>query len=120
MRRRDFITLLGGAPAWPLAAHAQQQPLIGFLGVGSPDASVYLLRSFRQGLSESGFAEGRSVIIEYSWANDQLDRLPALAADLVRRRVRLVVASATPAAFAARAASATIPVVFQTGADPVD
>jgi len=120
MRRRDFITLLGGAAAaWPLAARAQQPALIGFLGTGSADASVYLLRSFRQGLSESGFAEGRSVTIEYSWANDQLDRLPALAADLVRRRVRLVVASATPAAFAARAASPTIPIVFQTGADPV-
>src|SRR5436190_6894674 len=102
MRRREVIALIGGAAAWPVAARAQQRPLIGFLGTGSPDASLYLLRSFRQGLSETSFAEGRTVTIEYSWANDQLDRLPELAADLVRRRVSVVVASATPAAFAAK------------------
>jgi ABC-type uncharacterized transport system substrate-binding protein len=119
LRRREFITFFAGAAAWPLAALAQQQRLIGFLGTGSPDPSAYLLRSFRQGLSEIGFVEGRNVTIEYSWANDQLDRLPGLAADLVRRRVSVIIASATPAAAAAKALTTTIPIVFQTGADPV-
>ena len=124
MRRRDFIKVVGGsAVTWPLTARAQQQhpmPVMAFLKSTTPDDSAHLVRAFRQGLSEAGFAEGRNVTIEYRWAENQLDRLPELVAELVRRRVAVIATPAdTPATFVAKAATATIPIVFEIGGDPV-
>ena len=122
MRRRDFIKAIVGSPvAWPLLARAQQSatPVIGYLGGSSPAYRGPLLTAFWRGLHESGYVEGESVTIEYRWAQDQYDRLPDLAADLVRRHVLVIVATDTPSAIAAKAATATLPIVFASGADPI-
>jgi putative ABC transport system substrate-binding protein len=121
MRRREFITLFGSAVAvWPLAVHAQpQMPLIGFLGGQTPELFASRLRAFRQGLAETGYAEGSNVAIEYRWAKGQDDRLAELAADLVRRRVVVIVTSSTSSVVAARAATKSIPIVFSVSSDPV-
>ena len=121
MKRRDFITLLGGATAWPLAARAQQPsvPVIGFLGGGSAELYAELLRGLRQGLKEIDYVEGQNLAIEYRWAESQNDRLPSLATDLVRRKLAVIVAGDTPSVLALKAATSTIPIVFLTAGDPV-
>jgi putative tryptophan/tyrosine transport system substrate-binding protein len=120
-KRRNFITLLGGAAAWPLAARAQQpmRPLIGFISGGSPDTFGYLVDAFREGLGDAGFAEGRNVAIEFRWAEGRYDRLPALLADLVQRQVSVLAATTTPGALASKTATSSIPIVFATDGDPV-
>ena len=121
MRRRDFIILLSGAVTWPFTARAQQpaMPVVGYLSATSRDGGEERAAAFRRGLQESGYVEGQNVAIEYRWADEQVDRLPAMAADLVKRHVTLIATGTTPAVLAAQAATTAIPIVFEVGSDPV-
>jgi putative ABC transport system substrate-binding protein len=122
VRRREFIKMIGGgAVAWPLAARAQRptMPVIGFLNVESPKRYAGPLAAFLKGLGETGFMEGRSVVIEYRWGEEHTERLPELVADLIHQQVSVIAATSTPASIAAKAATATIPVVFETSSDPI-
>jgi ABC-type uncharacterized transport system substrate-binding protein len=122
VKRREFIRLLGGAAAaWPVTALAQgsARPVVGYLGPGSAVSDAFRVTAFRQGLSEAGFVEGQNVTVDYRWAEEHYDRLPEMATDLVNRHVAVIVATSTPAALAAKAATTTVPIIFETAADPV-
>ena len=121
MKRRDFITLLGGAAAWPIAARAQQStmPVVGFIRDGLADANVRNVAAFRKGLNETGTVEGQNVTVEYYWLEGRHDRLPALMADLVRRQVTVIATAGNVPTLAAKAATSTIPIVFSVGNDPI-
>jgi ABC-type uncharacterized transport system substrate-binding protein len=122
MKRREFVTLLGAAAAWPLAARAQQaaMPVIGFLGGADPVGYAPQIEALRLGLRDHGYVEGRTITIEYRWAEGQYDRLPGLAAELVARKVAVIITQGTPAAFAAKRATSTIPIVMAIVGNPVD
>jgi putative ABC transport system substrate-binding protein len=121
VRRRDFVKVIAVSVAWPLAARAQQpaMPVVGYLSANSPDEGEPRAAAFRRGLQEAGYVVGQNVAIEYRWAEQQIDRLPAMAADLVKRHVTVIAAVTTPGALAAHGATTTIPIVFETGSDPV-